>query len=131
MRVISFDRLAAEKGIGYSRDHLRSLHAKATYYYDQTYGATFGYFRVDGTSDFNLYSGSSAISSPNSAGWTTELDYLPFNHGGPSFWPWLNMKLGLQYTWYDKFNGGTTNYDGAGHNASDSNTLYLFAWLAF
>jgi len=114
-----------------SRDHLRSLHAKATYYYDQTYGATFGYFRVDGTSDFNLYSGSSAISSPNSAGWTTELDYLPFNHGGPSFWPWLNMKLGLQYTWYDKFNGGTTNYDGAGHNASDSNTLYLFAWLAF
>jgi prophage regulatory protein len=25
LRVISFDRLAAEKGIGYSRDHLRRL----------------------------------------------------------------------------------------------------------
>ena len=56
---------------------------------------------------------------------------MPFNHGGPSFWPWLNVKFGLQYTYYTKFNGGTDNYDGAGHSASDNNTLYLFSWLAF
>ena len=41
------------------------------------------------------------------------------------------MKIGLQYTAYQKFNGGTANYDGAGHSAQDANTLYLFAWVAF
>jgi hypothetical protein len=29
------------------------------------------------------------------------------------------------------FNGGTTNYDGFGHDASGNNTLFLYAWLAF
>jgi hypothetical protein len=114
-----------------SHNHLHSLHAKATYYYDQTYGATLGYFRVDGSSDAIIYGDGSANSSPNSAGLIAEVDYLPFNHGGPAFWPWLNVKVGLQYTAYQKFDGGTTNYDGAGHNASDNNTLYLFAWMAF
>jgi hypothetical protein len=114
-----------------SHNHLRSLHAKATYYYDQTYGATLGYFRVDGSGDAIIYGNGSANSSPNSAGLTTELDYIPFNHGGPAFWPWLNMKLGLQYIAYQKFDGGSANYDGAGHKASDNNTLYLFAWVAF
>jgi hypothetical protein len=126
--------LAASQALGNSsnsHDHLRSLHAKATYYYDQTYGATFGYFRLDGSGDMNLYGSSSANSSPNSAGWISELDYIPFNHGGPAFWPWMNVKLGLQYIAYQKFDGGTTNYDGAGHNAADNNTLYLFAWVAF
>jgi hypothetical protein len=126
--------LTASQALGNSinsHDHLRSLHAKATYYYDQTYGATLGYFRVDGSGDANLYGSGSASGSPNSAGFVAELNYLPFNHGGPDFWPWLNVKFGLQYTAYQKFDGGTTNYDGAGHNASDNDTLYLFAWIAF
>jgi hypothetical protein len=126
--------LTASQALGNStnaRDHLRSLNAKATYYYDQTYGGTLGYFRIDGSGDPGLYGAASATSSPNSAGWIAELDYIPFNHGGPAFWPWLNLKLGLQYTGYQKFDGGTKNYDGAGHNAQDANTLYLFAWLAY
>jgi hypothetical protein len=110
---------------------LNSYHLKTSYYFDQTYGATVGYFRINGSSDAGLYSGTSASNSPNSAGWIGELDYIPFNHGGPDLWPWLNLKLGLQYIYYTKFNGGTTNYDGMGHNANDNNTLYLFAWLAF
>jgi hypothetical protein len=56
---------------------------------------------------------------------------MPFNKGGPSFWPWLNAKVGLQYIAYTKFNGGTTNYDGFGRNASANNTLFLFTWIAF
>jgi len=32
---------------------------------------------------------------------------------------------------YDKFNGAKTNYDGAGRNASDNNTLYLLLWLIY
>jgi hypothetical protein len=50
-----------------------------------------------------------------------EVDYVP----------WLNIKLGLQYTAYLKFNGGTSDYDGAGRNASANNLLYLYLWLAF
>jgi hypothetical protein len=111
-------------------DHLRSLNLKATYGYDQTYYATVDYFRDDGSADASLYPGS-ASGSPNGRGWTFELDYMPFNHGGPSFWPWANAKIGLQYTTYEKLFGSGKNYDGAGANADGQNTLYLFLWLAF
>jgi hypothetical protein len=73
----------------------------------------------------------SANNSPNSSGITAELDYIPFNYGGPSFWPWLNMKLGLQFVHYIKFDGASINFDGAGRNASDNDTLFAFAWFAF
>ncbi len=49
-----------------------------------------------------------------------------------SFWrPFINAKVGLQYTIYTQFNGSSTNYDGLGHNASDNNTLFLFIWDVF
>ena len=49
-----------------------------------------------------------------------------------SLWaPFVNLKLGVQYTAYTQFNGGSHNFDGAGGNASDNNTLLLFAWLIF
>jgi hypothetical protein len=104
---------------------LRSFHAKATYFYRQTYGATLGVFRVEGTPDATLYANASGTNSPNSTGVIGELDYIPFNNGGPAFWPWLNLKLGLQYIYYPEFNGMT------GRAATDNNTLYAFAWLAF
>jgi hypothetical protein len=125
---------AAQAGGGVStHDHLRTLNLKTTYYYDQTYGGTLGFFRIDGSGDTNpaIAYGGTATSSPNSQGWIGELDYIPFNHGGPSFWPWLNVKFGLQYVYYTKFNGTGSNYDGLGRNASDNNTLFAFAWLAF
>ena len=114
-----------------THNHLRSFRTKATYYYDQTYGATAGYFNINGTPDPLLFSESVTTASPYSHGWIGELDYIPFSHGGPSFWPWLNMKLGVQYIWYNKFNGASSNFDGAGRNAHDNNTLFLFGWLAF
>jgi hypothetical protein len=116
-------------------DQLHSLNAKATYSYEQTYYGTLAYSRIQGSGDAGLYPSSgntpSRLNSPNSDWWTAEVDYVPFNHGGPSFWPWLNMKFGLQYIWYTKFNGASKNYDGNGRNASDNNTLYAFVWLAF
>ena len=45
------------------------------------------------------------------------------------FGPWVNLNLGVQYTLYTQFNGGTSNYDGSGRAASDNNVLYVFAWL--
>ncbi len=113
------------------RDHLRSLHVKTSYYYKQTWGGTVGYFRIDGSGDADLWGPTSITNSPNSAGWIGEADYIPFNYGGPSFWPWLNMKLALQFVHYDKFNGSNTNYDGAGTPASANDTLYAFCWFAF
>ncbi|HYL33846.1 MAG TPA: hypothetical protein VEU53_11935, partial [Stellaceae bacterium] len=126
------DSTFAQGGSSSLDNDLHSFNAKATYYYDQTYGATLAYSRLQGSGDAGLYNATSPIAnSPNSDWWTAEVDYMPFNRGGPEFWPWLNMKLGLQYVWYTKFNGATSNIDGAGRKASDNNTLFAFAWFAF
>lgn len=106
-------------------DTLKTFRLGGSYYYQRKYGAGLGYFSTTGTTDMGLYApGSvlgSASGSPDSRGWTAELDYLP----------WQNVKFALQYTAYTRFNGGSTNYDGFGRNASDNNTLYLLAWINF
>jgi hypothetical protein len=66
-----------------------------------------------------------------SAGWITEIAYLPFSYGGPSFWPWLNARIGVQYTFFNKFDGATTNFNGNGRNAHNNNTLFVYTWIAF
>ena len=81
---------------------MRTLNIKTSYFYKQTYGGTLGFFRINGSGDPLLYAAGtqysgSASGSPNSQGWIAELNYIPFNYGGPSFWPWLNVKFGLQY----------------------------------
>jgi hypothetical protein len=132
--ILEYQDLSASQALGLSTNsfnNLRSLNIKGTYYYKQMIGFTAGYFNIQGSSDALLYGDVSANDSPNSAGWTLELDYIPFNYGGPWFWPWLNVKLGLQYVRYTKFDGASTNYDGAGTNASANNTLFAFAWFAF
>jgi len=131
----SFDASQALGLTGNHHDTLHSFNGKASYFYDHTYGFNLAYFNIDGTTDPVLFApdpiGGSANGSPNSSGWVLEADYLPFMHGGPDFWPWLNVRFALQYTIYDKFNGGRFNYDGFGRNASDNNTLFLLAWTAF
>jgi hypothetical protein len=104
---------------------LNTLRVGGSYYYRRRYGAALGYFSTTGTTDTARYTPSpvvgSASGNPDSRGWTAELDFLP----------WQNVKLALQYTLYNRFNGGTTNYDGSGRNASDNNTLFLLGWIAF
>ena len=41
------------------------------------------------------------------------------------------IRLMLQYIGYTKFNGSGSNYDGAGRNPSDNNTLFLNLWAAY
>jgi len=133
--VVEDDTYDASLALGNAsndRDHLRSFKVKSSYWYDQTYGATAGYFQSAGTADPTLYSGlPSNNGKPNSAGLIAEVNYMPFNRGGPSFSPWVNMKVGLQYIHYLRFNGSATNFDGAGANAADNDTLYLYVWFAF
>jgi hypothetical protein len=132
--ILEYQNLSASQALGFSSNSfntLRSLNIKGTYYYKQMIGLTAGYFNIQGSSDQLLYGAVSANNSPNSSGWIFELDYIPFNYGGPKFWPWLNLKLGLQYIHYNRFDGASTNFDGLGTNASANNTLFAFAWFAF
>jgi hypothetical protein len=112
-----------------SNNQLQSLNVSASYIYDKTWSLTTGRVAVGGTTDATLYG--TATGSPNSAGWIFELAYLPFSHGGPPFWPWLNFRIGLQYTRWTKFDGGTTNIDGMGRSASANNTFFVYVWTMF
>jgi hypothetical protein len=59
-----------------------------------------------------------------------QADWTPFGKNDSWGAPFANLRLGAQYTMFTKYNGATTNYDGNGRNASDNNTLYLFAWMS-
>ena len=114
---------------------LNQVRASLTYYYLQTYGVTVAIQNTSGTANPLLYAPApitgSANGKPNSNAFIFEVDWVPFGKANSWGAPWVNLKLGAQYTLYTQFNGGSTNYDGFGRNASDNNTLYLFAWLTF
>jgi hypothetical protein len=114
---------------------LDQARANLTYYFRQTYGATVGWQQSWGTENRGLYAPAaltgSATGKPNSNEFILEADWVPFGKDDSLGNPWVNLKLGAQYTIYTQFNGGATNYDGFGRNAGDNNTLYLFAWLIF
>jgi len=86
---------------------------------------TLGYFNYSGSSDNIIYAPGDVSGSrtglPNSSGFLTQLDFLP----------WENTKISLIYTAYNKFNGAKTDYDGSGRNASDNNSIYLQLWFLF
>ena len=113
---------------------LGSTAFNASYYFKNTYGLSFGWFNVTGGRDDALYAAEpdfgSGNGSPSSRGEILQADWTPF--GKPDSWhqPWANMRLGVQYTHFDHLNGGSSNYDGFGRNASDNDTLFLFVWLA-
>jgi hypothetical protein len=125
----------ATGGASQANNSLNQFRLNTTYYYQQTYGATVAWQKSWGSADPLLYAPAaltgSANGKPNSNAFIFEADYVPFGKADSRFGPWVNLKLGVQYTLYTQFNGGTSNYDGAGRAASDNNTLYLFAWLIF
>ncbi len=108
-----------------SVDHLQTLKLKGTYYYRRIYGATLAYFSTVGDADAGLYGpgsvGGSNNSSPNSGGYIVELNYVPIQY----------VRLMLQYTGYEKFNGARGNYDGGGRDSGNNNTLFLNIWAAY
>ena len=108
---------------------LDEIRANISYYWDQTYGATIGVFRVWGDGDPLLY-GDNRTGKPDSSGFTLQADWTPFGKLDSAYAPWLNFRIGAQYTIYTEFNGTSTNYDGTGRDAADNNTLRIFTWLA-
>ena len=98
---------------------LNSLRVKGTYIYQAKYGGSLSYFSTTGTADPTLYPNPTA--SPDTQGWTPELFYLPIQ----------NIRVGLQYYAYQKFDGASNNYDGNGRSAKDNNTAFLYVWGAY
>lgn len=85
--------------------------AKASYIYQAKYGGSVAYFEQNGNFTDN----------PDTRGLSYE-----------AFWmPKQNVRIGVQYTAYNLFDGAANNYDGNGRNARDNNTLYLHAWFAY
>jgi hypothetical protein len=110
---------------GFGSNHLNTFLANAEYHFGNRYTGTFGWFDTGGTVNPALYPPGavtgSANGDPRGAGYILNFSY----------WPWQNLQLAAQYTGYTRFNGGTTNYDGSGRNATANNTVYLDAKFIF
>ena len=125
---LAYSCSAAVGAAAVCQHHLDTFMPNIEYHLGNRYTGTFGWFITEGTIDSALYSSvpvtpvtGSANGDPRSAGYIANV----------SFWPWQNLQLAAQYTGYTRFNGGSTNYDAAGRNASANNTIYLDAKFLF
>jgi hypothetical protein len=106
-------------------DRTSVLRTKVTYVYQAKYGGSLGLFDLSGTTnpdniDATRVSGNTT-GDPATRGWTVEAFWTPVQY----------LRLGAQYTGYSVFNGTSTNYDGAGRNARDNNSLFIYLWGAY
>ena len=105
---------------GLLSDTVNALKAKASFVYQAKYGATLSYFDYSNTGN-----NSTAITPVDmqhgSRGWTPEIFWTPVQY----------VRLGLQYTAFNRVNGLSSNTDGAGRNAKDDNTLFFYVWGAY
>lgn len=110
---------------------LRTAKANVHYYWQRRVGFGLGYFDTRGDRDMLKYGMAdepsamgNATASPNTRGWTAEVNFLPLKDI-------QNLKLGLRYTAYTKFNGARNDYNGFGRDASDNNLVFGYVWLMF
>ena len=96
-------------------DHLTGVHLDAAMHWSHDYELVLAYDNWSGNPDTGLYAWTnSASGSPDTAYWTAQVAYLP----------WENTQLGLQYRGYTKFVGSTTS-------VSNDNFTYLYGWFAW
>ncbi len=103
--------------LGAQNTYLNTYKINAAYTFDQTYGVTLGYNKIEG-------SHAPDFSRPNSEYFTAELVYVPFGKANSLLSPWLNLRTSLQYIGYTQANG----LSGGAHG---NNTFMLNGWLAF
>jgi len=125
----SLDATYALEGSANAHNTLNDFRLDGSYYWHNEIGGSVQYFNTWGSTDAVLYGGS-LTGTPNSSGVLFQIDGTPFGNEPSSLGPRFNLRVGIQYRIYAKFDGASTNYDGLGHNASDNNTLRIFAWLA-
>ncbi len=129
--VHELQKLNATHALGGSdnlSNQLNTTRLNAQYTWQQTYAGSVGAFAIHGSPDATLYG--TASGSPNSRGYIAQLEFVPFGKAGSRLAPHLNVRTGLQFTYYTQFDGSARNYDGAGRSAHDNNTLFGFLWLA-
>ncbi len=119
---------AGPAGCGDTR--LSDLRADASYYWRNKVGFT--------ASAFDTFGPANAISNPDSrtfkpdsSGLVFQIDGTPFGDGSSPLGKRFNLRVGVQYTIYNRFDGSRSDYDGLGHDASDNNTARVFAWFAY
>jgi hypothetical protein len=105
--------------------HLNSFKLDAVYHWTNRYSATAAVFSTTGTADALLYA-PAALTGSNNGSPSSNGYILQF-----AYWPVQNLDINLNYTGYTKFNGASTNYDGANRNATDNNSVYMAVWLSF
>jgi hypothetical protein len=125
-------------------DTTKTFRAKLSYVYLAKYGGSLSFFNLTGTTNtlnqtsgfdpaFGITSdpggllgatgmsqrvGGNLSGNPATRGLTYEAFWLPVQY----------VRVGVQYTAYNKFNGASTNYDGLGRNARDNNSLFVYIW---
>jgi len=109
MKLTVDDSVNGEGGAGIDKPDV--LRGRLSYVYQARYGAGLGYFNQTDTKD----------PTQDTRGLTYELFWTPVQY----------VRIGAQYTVYDKYGGASKNYDGFGRNASDNNTLFLYVWGAY
>lgn len=113
------------KGASTALNHLNTFKLDSTYHWRNRYSATGALFSTTGNRDPLLYAPAavtgSANGDPDTSGYIAQL----------AFWPVENIDIDFNYSGFFKFNGASTNYDGANRNASDNNTAYMALWLNF
>ena len=109
---------------------LEDLRLNASYYWHDKLGATVALFDTWGPANPDLYPDNRTF-KPDSSGVTLQLDGTLWGEGKSPLGPRFNTRIGVQYTIYDRFDGAGKNFDGAGANASDNDTLRVFAWVAY
>jgi hypothetical protein len=124
---------AAEGAAENVKGSLETARIAASYHYDQSWGLNLGLFDSRGSADAELYGAVSHTDRPDTRGYTLQADWTPF--GKETSWaaPWANLRVGLQYTGYQRYNGGRRYIDevnAVDRKASDNNTLMLFLWTA-
>jgi hypothetical protein len=122
------DATFANFGSSNPTNELNSLKLQASFAYgaDNRVVLTGQYFNVWGTADAGLFGTDPDTGlplTPNTNGWMAEIAYIPFSQSKSPGWPWFNARIGLQYIYFNKFNGLTAG-------AQDNNTLFLHAWFA-
>jgi hypothetical protein len=115
------DATFAAGGSSNDSDTLSTSRVNGSYHFGGKYTASLAHFRTTGSNDALLFPSSALNGSPDSSGEIAQFTYLP----------WQNVQVTAQYTLYDKFDGAKSNYNGAGRNAADNNTLYFLLWLIY
>ena len=110
-------------------DSFNDFRIDGSYYWQNMIGGTVQFFDSWGSTDRLLYAGNSTF-KPDSTGFVFQVDGTPFGANPSSLGTRFNIRAGLQYTVYTRFNGSSSNFNGFGRNASDNNAFRLFVWLA-